>query len=88
MGSKQVTAGRSAAKKVATSAAGRTGLGSRRAPAGRVSQPQQPVTPEQRLQMIAEAAYFRALRRGFGGNAEVRDWLEAEAEVDARLQSG
>jgi len=88
MGSKQVAAGRSAARKVATSAAGRTGLGSRRGPAGRLERPAQPVTPEQRHQMIAEAAYFLSLRRGFGGDAEMRDWLEAEAEVDARLQSG
>jgi hypothetical protein len=36
--------------------------------------------------MIAEAAYFRAERRGFSGGDAVRDWCEAEAEVDARLQ--
>jgi hypothetical protein len=36
--------------------------------------------------MIAEAAYLRAERRGFGGDA-VRDWCEAEAEIDARLQA-
>jgi hypothetical protein len=46
---------------------------------------QKKVTSEQRRQMIAEAAYFRAERRGFGGDA-VRDWCEAEAEVDARLR--
>lgn len=39
----------------------------------------------QREQMIAEAAYFRAERRGFGGDT-VRDWCEAEAEIDARLR--
>jgi phosphoenolpyruvate-protein kinase (PTS system EI component) len=44
------------------------------------------VTPGQRLQMIAEAAYFRAERRGFGAGDLDRDWLEAEAEVDARLE--
>jgi len=38
--------------------------------------------------MIAEAAYFRALRRGFASGGEVQDWLEAEADVDARFQSG
>jgi hypothetical protein len=43
------------------------------------------VNPAQREQMIAEAAYFRAERHGFGGDA-VRDWCEAEAEVDARLR--
>jgi hypothetical protein len=36
--------------------------------------------------MIAEAAYFRAEARGFEGGDSVRDWLEAEAEVDAILR--
>lgn len=47
---------------------------------------QDKVTSEQRRQMIAEAAYFRAERRGFGSGDAVRDWCEAEAEVDARLR--
>jgi Protein of unknown function (DUF2934) len=34
--------------------------------------------------MVAEAAYFRAQRRGFGGDP-ARDWVEAEAEIDAML---
>lgn len=39
------------------------------------------VTPEQRHQMIAEAAYKRAQKRSFvGGNPE-NDWYEAEAEI-------
>jgi hypothetical protein len=39
------------------------------------------VTPEQRHQMIAEAAYRRAQKRSFvGGNPE-NDWYEAEAEI-------
>ncbi len=45
------------------------------------------VTPERRLQMIAEAAYFRAEARGFAPGREMEDWLAAEAEVD-RLLSG
>ncbi len=36
--------------------------------------------------MIAEAAYFRAERRGFSAGHELADWLEAEAEVDATLR--
>ncbi|MBI4757283.1 MAG: DUF2934 domain-containing protein [Betaproteobacteria bacterium] len=32
-------------------------------------------------QHIAEAAYYRAERRGFQGGSELDDWLEAEAEV-------
>lgn len=43
------------------------------------------ISPGQREQMIAEAAYFRAERQGFGGDA-VRHWCEAEAEVDVRLR--
>jgi len=41
--------------------------------------------PEQRAALIAEAAYFRAEKRGFRPGHETEDWLEAEAEVDARL---
>jgi hypothetical protein len=41
---------------------------------------------EQRLQMIAEGAYFRAASRGFNGGDPVTDWIEAEAEVDGRLR--
>jgi predicted nucleic acid-binding Zn-ribbon protein len=48
------------------------------------SQPK--VTNSQRQQMIAEAAYFRAERRGFKGGDAVRDWCEAEAEIDAQLR--
>ena len=44
-----------------------------------------PVSSEQRRQMIAEAAYFRAERRGFSGGDPIADWLEAEAEVDTNL---
>lgn len=43
------------------------------------------VSEETRRQMIAEAAYFRARQRGFGGGDPVSDWLEAEDEVDAEL---
>lgn len=47
---------------------------------------QQETTSRQRRQMIAEAAYFKAERRGFNGGDPVRDWCEAEAEIDARLR--
>lgn len=47
---------------------------------------QHKVTNSQRQQMIAEAAYFRAERRGFNGGDTVRDWCEAEAEIDAQLR--
>jgi len=34
---------------------------------------------------IAEAAYFRAERRGFAPGHELEDWLAAENEVEQRL---
>lgn len=35
-----------------------------------------------REHMIAEAAYYKAQKRGFSGGDHIRDWLEAEAEID------
>ena len=37
---------------------------------------------------IAEAAYYRAERRGFEPGRETEDWLAAEAEVLARMREG
>lgn len=37
--------------------------------------------------MIAQAAYFRAERRGFQPGHELEDWVSAEKEVD-RLVAG
>ena len=34
-----------------------------------------------REQIIAEAAYFHAERRGFAPGYEVADWLQAEADL-------
>jgi Protein of unknown function (DUF2934) len=45
-----------------------------------------PVSPEQRYKMIAEAAYFRAEKRGFVGGDVAQDWLDSEAEIDRLLQ--
>ncbi|MFH0784467.1 MAG: DUF2934 domain-containing protein [Pseudomonadota bacterium] len=44
------------------------------------------ITPEQRYQMIAEAAYFRAEKRDLIGGDVAHDWLEAEVEIDHILQ--
>jgi hypothetical protein len=44
------------------------------------------ITPEQRYQMIAEAAYYRAERRGFIIGDTAQDWLDAEVEIDRILQ--
>lgn len=49
--------------------------------AGRSAQP----LPEDRTRMIAEAAYYRALRRGFEGGDPVDDWLAAEREINQAL---
>lgn len=38
-----------------------------------------------RYEMIAEAAYYRALARGFSPGCELQDWLQAEQEIDMRL---
>lgn len=44
------------------------------------------ITPEQRYQMIAEAAYYHAERRGFIIGDMAQDWLDAEVEIDRILQ--
>lgn len=40
---------------------------------------------EDRRQLIAEAAYFRAEQRDFRPGAELDDWLAAEIEIDTLL---
>jgi Protein of unknown function (DUF2934) len=39
------------------------------------------------MEMISEAAYYRAEKRGFSPGLEADDWIQAEAEVMARLQA-
>ena len=41
---------------------------------------------EIRNRMISEAAYYRAEARGFKGDGALKDWLEAECEVDAFIE--
>jgi hypothetical protein len=36
--------------------------------------------------MVAEAAYYRAERRGFAPGHELEDWLQAEAELATRVR--
>lgn len=43
------------------------------------------VSADERSRMIAEAAYYRAERRGFAPGRELEDWLSAEAEIDKFL---
>jgi hypothetical protein len=46
------------------------------------------IEPEQRQAMIAEAAYYRAERRGFEPGHEIDDWCAAEGEIDGMLTRG
>lgn len=50
-----------------------------------VMEAQYGVDKTERELRIAEAAYFRAERRGFVGGDPVADWIDAEQEVDAEL---
>lgn len=43
---------------------------------------------EERRRRIAEAAYYRAERRGFTPGQEQADWIEAEMEVEAEDRAG
>lgn len=47
--------------------------------------PAQSVSTDERERMIAEAAYFRALERGFTGGNPLDDWLVAEREINRLL---
>lgn len=42
------------------------------------------IDEETRQRMIAESAYYRAEARGFAPGDELRDWLDAEADIRAR----
>ena len=46
-----------------------------------------PSFSESREARIAEAAYWRAERRGFGSGQELDDWLAAEKEVDQDISA-
>ena len=40
------------------------------------------IAPEERWRMIAIAAYHKAEKRGFTPGNELKDWAEAEKEID------
>jgi hypothetical protein len=40
------------------------------------------IPPGLRLEMIRDAAYFRAAARGFAPGKEIEDWLAAEQDVE------
>jgi len=39
------------------------------------------LSAQEREKFIAQAAYYRAEKRGFAPGCELQDWIEAEAEV-------
>ena len=49
--------------------------------------PGQLISAEERERMIAEAAYFRAMQRGFSSGDPLDDWLAAEREISRLLPS-
>ena len=42
-------------------------------------------SPDEIRRLIAEAAYYRAMERGFEPGHELEDWVEAESEVMGRI---
>ncbi len=68
----------------------RTTAGAKVAARKRSAEPQTArvkTAPEQRQQLIAQAAYFIAERRGFAPGNELEDWLQAEAEIEAWMNA-
>ena len=45
------------------------------------------ITVEERYRLIAESAYYRAHNRHFEGGDNLRDWLDAENEIDSRYET-
>ncbi len=43
------------------------------------------ISPQDRRQMVSDAAYYRAEQRAFSGECQLEDWLAAEAEINARF---
>lgn len=44
------------------------------------------VTPQERHEMIAVAAYYLAERRGFPGSGAIDDWIIAERQIQQMLE--
>lgn len=51
-----------------------------------ITTPKRYITLEERYRMIAEAAYYRAERRGFAGDDMAEDWHAAETEIGHMLR--
>jgi hypothetical protein len=50
-------------------------------------EPALPAGDEDRARRVAEAAYYRAEKRGFAPGWELEDWLAAEREIDALVEA-
>ena len=59
----------------------------KKAAGANVGSPRIQITEKERHDLIAHAAYLAAARRGFQGGSPERDWLDAEAEIDASLMN-
>ncbi len=44
------------------------------------------MTEQERIEKIRESAYFRYVERGFGHGRDLKDWLEAETEIESGMQ--
>ena len=77
----QSRTGSSRTKKTAPPAAGQPAKGPQ-VTAANLERHEIPSFSESREARIAEAAYWRAERRGFAAGQELEDWLAAEKEVD------
>lgn len=64
-----------------------TTAATRKPRAAKKAQAEKSVTPEQRHQMVAAAAYFLAERHGFSSGRSLDDWIAAEKEIDGMLKS-
>lgn len=64
-------------------------VGKRREPVSkkRLEKPSRAISDDMRTQLIAEAAYFRSLKRNFAPGYEQEDWLSAEQEIDHQFAS-
>ena len=58
------------------------------APEARESQGEPAADTEERARWIAEAAYYRAERRGFTDGFELEDWVAAESDYEADRARG
>lgn len=62
-----------------------TSSASARSPEVKANDLTRSISMEERYRLIAEAAYYRAEKRGFQGGDPAQDWIQAEKEIDAKL---